>query len=77
MEINKTRSATLVVTDARPFADGPSMAYPSTKQAFDAVQTIVAAGFGATAGVALLPTRNATRHIDPSRLGTRPWSPPV
>jgi hypothetical protein len=37
----------------------------------------VAAGFGATAGVALLPTRNATRHIDPSCLGTRPWSPPV
>jgi len=59
VEINKTRCATLVVTDARPFADGPSMA------------------FGATAGVALLPTRNATRHIDPSRLGTRPWSPPV
>ena len=77
MEIQTNISQTLVVADARPFVDAHSMAYPSTKPAFDGGQATVAAGFGATAGVALLPTRTVTRHIAPLSLGTRTWSPPV
>ncbi len=77
MEIEKNTSATLVVTVGRSFADARTMVYPSTGSACAAVVTMPAAGFGATAGVALLPTSHGLRHTDPSHLGTRSWSPPV
>ena len=83
MKNAENASVTTVVTDVRWFDDARSMADPSSTRAFAVVTTPAAYGFGAvagfgdTTGVALLPTRNVQTLIDPSRFGTRSWSPPV